>query len=144
MNESSDALATIKAQYSEFCREFDQYIMARYRYKRSAVRMGLSNTVGVSRSPVDLYLRYKPRAGWPAETLVIARIGFARTNKGEGTAFLRFLTEVAARNDFQWIGLEQTHDGEDVQGFIKKFGFSAHKDDQNWLVSIQNLSDALR
>lgn len=142
MSEQSNASALLKAQCQEFSRELDHYIMTRYRYKKSAVSMGMSNTVGASRSPVSLYLRFKPRGSWPAKTVVIASIGFSRTNKGEGTAFLMFLTDAAPRYGVEWIGLEQTHDGEDIQGFVKKFGFVEHEGNRNWVVPLEKLNEA--
>lgn len=133
----------LKALCSEFSSELDQYVRTRYRYKTSGVRQGFSNTIDISRVPISLYLRFRPLASWPTDSIVIAKIEFDKQRRGHGSALLRFLVEVAPRYGIKSVGIEQTHDGDDIQGFVRKFGFSPYRDGRNWLVSIEVLEARL-
>jgi GNAT superfamily N-acetyltransferase len=127
----------------EFSNEFDDFVRERFRYKKRTVTRNLGNTLNVFRAPVDIYLRFRPRATWPADSIVIARTGFAKQRKGHGTALLRFLVERAPRYGIRSIGIEQTHDGEDIMGFVDKFGFAMRGDQRNWIASIDELRERL-
>lgn len=115
--------------------------MRRYRYISKSVRPGLSNTLSVRRVPVSLYLRFKPLAKWPNDSIVIASIEFSKQRKGQGTDLLKFLADAAPRYGVNSIGLEQTHDGTDIQGFVAKFGFEPYTSDRDWLVPISVLRE---
>ena len=55
----------------------------------------------------DIYLRfyYSQTPRWPANTIVIARLGFQKTRKGNGTHFISFLKGIALKYDFEYISL---------------------------------------
>lgn len=133
----------MKVLCREFSEELEGYVMQRYRYVSKSVSVGLSNTINIRRVPISLYLRFRPLARWPNDAIVIASIEFGKQRKGHGTDLMKFLADAAPRYGVQSIGLEETHDGDDIQGFVKKFGFSPHIDERNWLVSLATLKQKL-
>ena len=102
----------------------------------------------------SLYLRlWQPSFGdidghWPANTLVIASIEFANTRAGHGRALLEFLVPQAELYGYDKIALEQTHDGDGIQGFVKKFGFehawpTLERPQRNWIASVGRIAERL-
>jgi ribosomal protein S18 acetylase RimI-like enzyme len=71
---------------------------------------------------------------------VIAAIGFER---GHGTRLLRKFIELAERYEVAYIGIEQTGPDESIQNFVRKFGFSEYRNERNWLVRVDDLSELL-
>ncbi len=103
---------------------------------------------------LDLYLRLWPdvvmegHGYWPANTLVIARMEFADTRAGHGRALLEFLVRQAKAHGYDKIALEHTHDGDDIQGFAKKFGFEnawpkIELPHRNWIASVDRIAERL-
>ncbi len=135
--------SNLKNLCSEFTNELDQFVRQRFRYVSKSARLGMSNTIDVRRVPVSLYLRFRPLAFWPTDSIVIARIEFSRERKGHGRALLQFFVDASATYGVRSIGLEQTHDGDNIQGFARKFGFLPYKNEDNWLVSIDTLREKL-
>jgi GNAT superfamily N-acetyltransferase len=101
----------------------------------------------------ELYLRLWPVVDegieyWPAKTLVIARLEFRGTRSGHGRALLAFLISQAEPYGYRNIALECTHDGDDIQGFAKKFGFEhawPHHPypHSNWITSVERVAERL-
>jgi len=138
---------TDRTEQLEVCKRFagdlDVYVRSRYKYKSNAVSVGFAHTVEVRRSTIELYLRFKPRASWPNDSIVIARIGFAKQRKGNGTSLLRFLVDAAPQYGIQSIGIEQAIGGEEIDGFVRKFGFTQYRNEESWIVSLKDLKKSL-
>jgi GNAT superfamily N-acetyltransferase len=103
---------------------------------------------------LDLYLRLWPdvfmegHGYWPANTLVIARMEFSETRAGHGRALLKFFVQQADVYGYDKIALEHTHDGDDIQGFAKKFGFEnawpkIELPHRNWIASVSRIAESL-
>lgn len=99
----------------------------------------------------SLYLRlWQPSFGdidghWPANTLVIASIEFSSTRAGHGRALLEFLVRQAEAHGYERIAIEHTHDGDNIQGFAKKFGFEhawpkLKHPHRNWIASVAQIA----
>ena len=73
---------------------------------------------------------------FPPDCLIIARIGFNQERIGHGTAFIRFLTEIAIKYGFNHIGMESTN--EKSSSLAEKLGFHSI-DGFNYMVSVENL-----
>lgn len=138
-----DKKAECKALCLEFLSEFDEYVRSRYRCNTTCVFPGGANTIDVRLQPISVYLRFKPLHHWPANSIVIANIGFYEQRKGHGVALLKFLAETTPKYGIQSVGVEQTHGGDNIQGFVRKFGFSQYLDEKNWLISIEALKERL-
>jgi hypothetical protein len=104
---------------NEFCLELNSYLQHKYSLKRPPAYYNLNNTINARRSKFDLYLRYKQEN---RKTLVIARIGFKEQKKGNGTMFLKFLSEIADRYDIEKVSLECVN--ENSYNFGIKMGFA--------------------
>lgn len=125
-------------EYEEIRKEIDTYLMKRFRYRRSFVRLTPDNIVTTRRnSRVDLYLRIRRvESIFPPDCLIIARIGFSLERIGHGTHFVRFLSEIALKYGFTHIGIESTN--AKSSSFAKKLGFFSI-DGSNYAVSVENL-----
>ena len=95
-------------EYEELRADIDRYLMERFKYRKSLVRLTVDNVITIGRnSRVDLYLRVrKVESLFPPDCLIIARLGFSKERTGHGTHFLRFLTGVAIKYGFRYIGIE--------------------------------------
>lgn len=95
-------------EYKELRADIDRYLMERFKYRKSLVRLTVDNVITIGRnSRVDLYLRVrKVESLFPPDCLIIARLGFSKERTGHGTHFLRFLTGVAIKYGFRYIGIE--------------------------------------
>lgn len=95
-------------EYEELRAEIDRYLMERFRYRKSLVRLTVDNIVTTRRnSRVDLYLRIRrSESRFPPDCLIIARLGFSKERIGHGTHFIRFLTGIARKYGFNHIGIE--------------------------------------
>jgi hypothetical protein len=74
---------------------------------------------------------------FPSDCLIIARIGFSKERAGNGTHFVRFLSEIAVKYGFRHIGIESTN--EKSKTFAEKLGFHSI-DGSNYAVSAKELA----
>ena len=125
-------------EYEELRADIDRYLMERFKYRKSFVRLTVDNIITTRRnSRVDLYLRIrKVQSRFPPDCLVIARWGFSKERIGHGTHFLRSLTEVARKYGFNHIGIECANDKSSA--FAKKLGFYSI-DGENYAIAVTNL-----
>ena len=125
-------------EYEELRADIDHYLMERFKYRKSLVRLTVDNIIATRRnSRIDLYLRIrKVESLFPPDCLIIARLGFSKERIGYGTHFLRFLTGIALKHGFRYIGIEcaNTKSG----AFAKKLGFNSI-DDENYSTTVNNL-----
>ena len=126
-------------EYEELRADIDRYLMERFKYRKSLVRLTIDNVITTRRnSHIDLYLRIrKVESLFPPDCLIIARLGFSKERIGHGTHFLQFLTGVALKYGFRYIGIEcaNTKSG----AFAKKLGFNSI-DDENYSTNANNLT----
>lgn len=89
-------------EYEELRADIDHYLMERFKYRKSLVRLTMDNIITTHRnSRVDLYSRIrKIESRFPPDCLIIARLGFSKERIGHGTHFLRFLTGIAQKHGF--------------------------------------------
>lgn len=125
-------------EYEGLRDDIDRYLMERFKYRKSLVRLTVDNVIATRRnSRVDLYLRIRrSESRFPPDCLIIARLGFSKERIGHGTHLLRFLTEVARKYGFNHIGIECTNTKSST--FAKKLGFYSI-DGENYAIAITNL-----
>ena len=125
-------------EYEEIRQAIDTYLMERFKYLLSLVYLTPDNIIVTRRNKqIDLYLRIrKVESIFPADCLIIARIGFSKERAGHGTHFVNFLTEIAVKNGFKYIGMEATN--EKSNSFAEKLGFQSI-DGSNYVASVENL-----
>mgnify|MGYP000495405423 FL=1 len=125
-------------EYKELRADIDRYLMERFKYRKSLVRLTMDNVIITRRnSRVDLYLRIRRiESRFPPDCLIIARLGFSKERIGYGTHFLRFLTEVARKYGFNHIGIECANTKSST--FAKKLGFYSI-DGENYAIAVTNL-----
>jgi len=125
-------------EYEEIRKEIDSYLMKRFKYRHSLVYLTPDNVVTTRRnSQVDLYLRIRwVKSLFPPDCLIIARIGFSKERAGNGTHFVRFLSETALKYGFKHIGIESTN--EKSRSFAQKLGFHSI-DRSNYAVAVEKL-----
>lgn len=126
-------------EYEELRADIDRYLMKRFKYRKSLVYLTLDNVITTRRnSRIDLYLRIrKVESLFPPDCLIIARLGFSKERIGHGTHFLWFLTGVALKYGFRYIGIECAN--EKSGAFAKKLGFNSI-DDENYSTTANNLT----
>lgn len=110
-------------EYEELRADIDRYLMKRFKYRRSLVYLTVDNVIATRRNNrIDLYLRIrKVKSLFPPDCLIIARLGFSKERIGHGTHFLRFLTGIALKYGFRYIGIECANTK--CGAFAKKLGF---------------------
>lgn len=125
-------------EYEELRADIDRYLMERFKYRKSLVRLTVDNIITTRRNNrVDLYLHVrKIESIFPPDCLIIARLGFSKERTGHGTHFLRFLTGVALKYGFRYIGIECANMKSGA--FAKKLGFNSI-DDENYSITVNNL-----
>jgi len=125
-------------EYEEIREAIDNYLIKRFRYRRSLVWLTPDNIVTARRnSRIDLYLRIRRvKSLFPPDCLIIARLSFSKERAGHGSHFVRFLAEIALKHDFKYIGLESTN--EKSASFARKLGFYSI-DGSNYAISIECL-----
>ena len=125
-------------EYEELRNDIHRYLMERFKYRKSLVCLTIDNVIITRRnSRIDLYLRIrKVESIFPPDCLIIARLGFSKERTGHGTHFLRFMTGVALKYGFRYIGIEcaNTKSG----AFAKKLGFNSI-DGENYVIIVDNL-----
>ncbi len=127
--------------YSEFTDVIDSYIRERFGYKAKCAE-GWRPTINVSRRKVRLYLRFRGGGSWPENVLVIASIEFREQRVGHCRALLEKLVAESTRFGYGHIAFEQTHSPMMVN-FVQKYGFTAHHNNKNWIISVGALSTRL-
>ena len=122
-------------EYEELKADIERYLMERFKYRKSLVWLTVDNILATQRnSRVDLYLRStKVESRFPLDCLIIARLGFSKERIGHGTHFLRFLTEVARKYGFNYIGIECANIKSSA--FAKKLGFYSI-DGENYAIAV--------
>ena len=125
-------------EYEELKADMDCYLMERFKYRKSLVFLTVDNIIATRRnSRVDLYLRIrKVESRFPPGCLIIARLGFSKERMGHGTHFLRFLTGIARKYGFNYIGIECANSKSSA--FAKKLGFYSI-DGENYAIIVTNL-----
>ena len=122
-------------EYEEIKADIDRYLMERFKYRKSLVRLTVDYIITTRRnSRVDLYLRIrKVESRFPPDCLIIARLGFIKERIGHGTHFLRLLTGVARKYGFNYIGIECANIKSSA--FAKKLGFYSI-DGENYAIAV--------
>ena len=125
-------------EYEELRADIDRYLMERFKYRKSLVRLTADNIIATRRnSRVDLYLRIRRiESRFPPDCLIIARLGFSKERAGHGTHFVQFLTGVAKKYGFNYIGIECANDKSSA--LAKKLGFYSI-DSENYAIATSNL-----
>lgn len=79
-------------EYEETRKDIDSYLMKRFKYRLSLVYLTPDNIIVTRRNKqVDLYLRIRRvESIFPADCLIIARIGFRKERIGNGHISLVF------------------------------------------------------
>lgn len=126
-------------EYEKLRADIDRYLMERFKYRKSLVYLTIDNVITTRRnSRIDLYLRVrKIKSLFPPDCLIIARLGFSKERIGHGTHFLRFLTRIALKYRFRYIGIECANEKSDA--FAKKLGFCSI-DGENYAITVTNLT----
>lgn len=127
-------------EYEEIRGAIDIYLMNRFKYRLSLVRLTPDNIVTTRRnSRIDLYLRIRRKESlFPPDCLIIARIGFKKERVGHGSHFVWFLAETALKYGYRYIGIESTN--EKSSSFAQKLGFESI-DGSNYVIAVNNLID---
>lgn len=125
-------------EYEELKTDIDRYLMERFKYRKSLVRLTMDNIIATRRnSRADLYLRIRRiESRFPPDCLIIARLGFNKERIGHGTHFIRFLTGIAQKYGFNHIGIECANDKSGA--LAKKLGFYSI-DGENYAIAATNL-----
>ena len=125
-------------EYEDLRADIDRYLMERFKYRKSLVRLTADNIIATRRnSRVDLYLRIRRiESRFPPDCLIIARLGFSKERVGHGTHFVQFLTGVAKKYGFNYIGIECANDKSSA--LAKKLGFYSI-DSENYAIATSNL-----
>lgn len=99
-------------EYEEMRKDIDNYLMKRFKYRLSLAYLTPDNIIVTRRNKrVDLYLRIRRAESlFPADCLIIARIGFRKERIGNGTHFVHFLSGIALKYGFRHIGIESVND----------------------------------
>ena len=127
-------------EYEELRADIDCYLMERFKYRKSLVRLTVDNIIITRRnSRVDLYLRIrKVESKFPPDCLIIARLSFRKERIGHGTHFIQFLTKIARRYGFNHIGIECANAKSGA--FAQKLGFYSI-DGENYTIAVSSLVD---
>lgn len=125
-------------EYEAIRNEIDSYLLERFRYRVSLVYLTPDNIIVCRRiNRVSLYLRIRRiESLFPPDCLIIARISFRKERAGNGTHFVRFLSETAVKYGFKHIGIESTN--EKSRAFAEKLDFQSI-DGFNYAVSREDL-----
>lgn len=127
-------------EYEEIREAIDTYLMKRFKYRLSLVRLTPDNIVTTRKnSRIDLYLRIRRvESQFPPDCLIIARISFKKERVGNGSHFVRFLAETALKYGYKHIGIESTN--EKSSSFARKLGFRSIND-TNYAIAVNSLID---
>jgi hypothetical protein len=150
-----------KPEHISFAKNLEDWVRKRFNIDPNVTYLShitLGGNLDLKHEKIcELYLRLWPEVfdgtgrdigNWPASTLVIARIEFGETKIGHGRALLEFLVSKAEIFGYEKIALEYTHDGDDVQGFAKRLGFThawphdTHPQ-RNWIAPVSKIAEHL-
>lgn len=125
-------------EYEEIRKEIDEYLMQRFKYRRSLLYLTPDNIIVCRRvTRINLYLRLRRKESlFPPNCLIIARLGFRKERIGHGTHFIKFLIEIALKYNFSYIGLESVNDKS--RAFVEKLGFHSISG-ANFRASVEKL-----
>ena len=125
-------------KYEEIRKEIDIYLMKWFKQRLSFVYFTPDNVINTRRnSRVDLYLHIRKMGSlFRLISLIIARINFRKEHIGHGSHFVRFLSEIALKYGFRYIGIVSVNDKSKT--FTEKLDFYSI-DCFNYTVSIENL-----
>ncbi|WP_080904772.1 GNAT family N-acetyltransferase [Parabacteroides sp. Marseille-P3160] len=125
-------------EYETIRKEIDSYLMERFKYRVSLLYLTPDNIVATRRnSRVGLYLRIrKTESLFPPDCFIIAQISFRKERIGNGMHFIRFLSEMAVKYGFKYIGIESVN--HKSRAFAEKLGFLSI-DGSNYAVLIEDL-----
>lgn len=125
-------------EYEKLRTDIDRYLMERFKYRKSLVSLTMDNIIATRRnSRIDLYLRIRRvESRFPPDCLIIARLGFTKERIGHGTHFIRFLTAVARKYGFNYIGIECANIKS--SSLAKKLGFYSI-DGENYAIATISL-----
>ncbi|WP_316824704.1 hypothetical protein [Pedobacter miscanthi] len=127
-------------KYSVILNDVNNYLLKEFNYKRPFAVFGLNeNLIYARQKRVDLYLRFFEQGDIRKHaTIIIARIGFAKTRNGKGKHLMRFLLNLAITHKYEFIELECCN--EDSAGFAKAIGFyPLDSKGLNWRIGIREL-----
>lgn len=125
-------------EYEEIRETIDIYLMKRFKYRLSLVRLTPDNIVTTRRnSRIDLYLRIRRvESVFPPDSLIIARISFKKERVGHGSHFVQFLAETALKHGYKHVGIESTN--HKSSSFARKLGFQSI-DGSNYVITVNSL-----
>lgn len=125
-------------EYEEIRTEIDEYLMQRFKYRRSLLYLTPDNIIVCRRvTRINLYLRLRRKKSlFPSNTLIVARLGFRKERIGHGTHFIYFLSKIALKYNFSHIGLESANDKSKT--FAEKLGFHSING-INYSISVESL-----
>ncbi len=69
--------------------------------------------------------------------LAISCIGFEHTRHGEGTAFVKFISQTVKTHGFKYLAIEYANKNSSC--FAQALGFSPYKNEKSWIIDIENL-----
>jgi hypothetical protein len=122
----------------DFCVELNTYLQKRYSYKTPPAYYNLNKTISARRVKFDLYLRFRQKN---RNAIVIARMEFRETQKGNGTNFLRFISELTIKYSIDEIILECVNT--ESSKFGEKLGF-VYLNNENMMISAKDLKIRLQ
>jgi len=127
-------------EYEEIRKTIDMYLMKRFRYRLSLVFLTTDNVITTRRnSRIDLHLRVRRKESvFPPDCLIISRISFKKERIGHGTHFVRFLTKIAVKYGFKYIGIESVN--HKSKAFAEKLGFCS-MDGSNYITTTDSLKE---
>ena len=114
--------------------------MKRFKYRCPLVYLTPDNVITTRRnSQIDLYLRVRRKESlFPSNCLIIARISFKKERVGHGIRFVRYLTEIAIKYGFNYIGVESVNNKS--RNFAEKLGFCSI-DGYNYVATTGRLTE---
>jgi hypothetical protein len=123
----------------DFCNELNSYLKERYSYRKPpAYFHSYNNIICARRTKFDIYLRYKPNN---ENSLIIARIQFKVTRKGNGRDLLIFFSKIIEKHKIENVYLESVN--KNSKEFGEKFGF-IDLGNGNMIVSSEKLISKCR
>lgn len=148
----TDAHEDIWDDYAEACgncliSELSPFLSENFgystRYVKQHLNLGLTATVNAFTLKYDIYLRLfpTPEAGWPRETLVIARIGFKETRKGHGRRLLSLISKLSDELGYRHIAIESPN--EKSTAFGERFGLKLMEGGHHLIGSAEEVKRAL-
>lgn len=122
----------------------NRYLTKRFASSKSLAFLTEDDIISTRRNDhIDLYLRLRRMESlFPANCLIIARLGFEQERIGHGTDFVRFLTGIAVRYGFEYIGIESTNLKSAT--FAQKLGFEEINKSTNYAIPVSDLVEYFR